>query len=104
MIDLTKMDRQEVGKLFDYSILPKQLMEEEIRRGCREAVAYNCAAFYSASPYWTPVVKEELVGTDATRRQASADAQDSVERSAPTNLTRTHHCPAAGGCKRRAFL
>jgi deoxyribose-phosphate aldolase len=64
MINLAKMDKRAVGKLFDYSILPKQSTEAEIRRGCREAVAYNCAAFYSASPYWTPVVKEELAGTD----------------------------------------
>jgi deoxyribose-phosphate aldolase len=64
MINLAKMDKRAVGRLFDYSILPKQSTEAEIRRGCREAVAYNCAAFYSASPYWTPVVKEELAGTE----------------------------------------
>jgi len=64
MINLAKMDKRAVGKLFDYSILPKQTTEKEIREGCREAIAYNCAAFYSASPYWTPVVKEELKGTD----------------------------------------
>jgi deoxyribose-phosphate aldolase len=64
MVNLAKLDKRAVGKLFDYSILPKQTTEEEIRRGCREAVEYNCAAFYSASPYWTPVVKEELQGTD----------------------------------------
>lgn len=64
MINLAKMDKRAAGRLFDYSILPKQTTEAEMRRGCREAVAYNCAAFYSASPYWTPVVKEELAGTD----------------------------------------
>lgn len=64
MVNLAKMDKRAVGKLFDYSILPKQTTEQEIRRGCREAIAYNCAAFYSASPYWTPAVKEELAGTD----------------------------------------
>jgi deoxyribose-phosphate aldolase len=64
MVNLAKMDKRAVGKLFDYSILPKQTTEKEIREGCREAIAYNCAAFYSASPYWTPVVKEELAGTD----------------------------------------
>ena len=63
MINLAKHDRHTIGKLFDYSILPKQTTEGEIRHGCREAVAYRCAAFYSASPYWTPVVKEELQGT-----------------------------------------
>lgn len=53
-----------VGKLFDYSVLPKNTTEAEIRKGCREAVQYNCAAFYSATPFWTPVVVEELRGTD----------------------------------------
>jgi len=64
MVNLAKLDRRGVGKLFDYSILPKQSTEKEIRLGCRQAIEYNCAAFYSASPYWTPVVKEELQGSD----------------------------------------
>lgn len=64
MVNLAKLDRHGVGKLFDYSILPKQSTEKEIRLGCRQAIEYNCAAFYSASPYWTPVVKEELEGSD----------------------------------------
>jgi len=64
MINLAKLDRRGVGKLFDYSVLPKQSTESDIRQGCREAVKYNCAAFYSATPYWTPVIKEELEGSD----------------------------------------
>ncbi|WP_195270722.1 deoxyribose-phosphate aldolase [Eubacterium sp. 1001713B170207_170306_E7] len=64
MVDLSKMDKWSLGKCFDHSVLPKDTTEEDIRRGCQEAKAYNCAAFYSASPYWTPVVKEELEGTD----------------------------------------
>ena len=64
MINLAKYDRHGIGKLFDYSVLPKQTTEKEIRLGCRQAIEYNCAAFYSASPYWTPVVKEELQGSD----------------------------------------
>lgn len=64
MINLAKYDRHAIGKLFDYSVLPKQTTEKEIRLGCRQAIEYNCAAFYSASPYWTPVVKEELQGSD----------------------------------------
>lgn len=64
MVDLSKMDKWSLGKCFDHSVLPKDTTEEDIRRGCREAKAYNCAAFYSASPYWTPVVREELEGTD----------------------------------------
>ncbi|MDR1388215.1 MAG: deoxyribose-phosphate aldolase [Propionibacteriaceae bacterium] len=64
MIDLAKMDQWSLGKCFDHSVLPKQTTEADIRAGCREAVKYNCAAFYSASPYWTPVVLEELAGSD----------------------------------------
>jgi deoxyribose-phosphate aldolase len=58
------MDKWSIGKCFDHSVLPKQTTEADIRSGCREAVAYNCAAFYSATPYWTPVVVEELSGSD----------------------------------------
>ena len=64
MVDLSKMDKWSLGKCFDHSVLPKDTTEADIRRGCQEAKDYNCAAFYSASPYWTPVVKEELEGTD----------------------------------------
>ncbi|MDR1392491.1 MAG: deoxyribose-phosphate aldolase [Bifidobacteriaceae bacterium] len=64
MVDLSRVTEWTLGKCFDHSVLPKQTTEDDIRAGCREAVAYNCAAFYSASPYWTPVVIEELVGTD----------------------------------------
>ena len=59
MVDLSKMDKWSLGKCFDHSVLPKDTTEADIRRGCQEAKAYNCAAFYSASPYWTPVVKEQ---------------------------------------------
>lgn len=64
MVDLSKFDKKALGKCFDHSVLPKNTTEAEIRAGCREAVAYNCAAFYSATPFWTPVVTEELAGTD----------------------------------------
>lgn len=64
MVDLSKMDKKALGKCFDHSVLPKNTTEADIRSGCREAVAYNCAAFYSATPYWTPVVVDELKGTD----------------------------------------
>lgn len=64
MVDLSKFDKKALGKCFDHSVLPKNTTEAEIRAGCREAVAYNCAAFYSATPFWTPVVIEELAGTD----------------------------------------
>ncbi|MDR1133091.1 MAG: deoxyribose-phosphate aldolase [Synergistaceae bacterium] len=64
MVDLSKLDKRALGKCFDHSVLPKNTTEDDIRKGCREAAAYNCAAFYSASPYWTPVVVEELAGSD----------------------------------------
>jgi deoxyribose-phosphate aldolase len=64
MVDLSSLDKKGVGKLFDHSVLPKNTQEKDIREGCRQAIKYNCAAFYSASPYWTPVVKEELEETD----------------------------------------
>lgn len=64
MVDLSKMNRDNLGKLFDYAILPKNSIEKNVRDGCAEAKKYNCAAFYVSSPYWVPVVKEELTGTD----------------------------------------
>lgn len=64
MVDLAHISKKELGKLFDHSVLPKNACEREIREGCRTARAYNCAAFYSATSYWTPVVREELAGSD----------------------------------------
>ena len=64
MIDLSTLTAHEVGKCFDLSVLPKQTTEDDIRQGCRQAVRYNCAAFYCSGAYWTPVVLEELSGSD----------------------------------------
>ncbi|MDR1508876.1 MAG: deoxyribose-phosphate aldolase [Synergistaceae bacterium] len=64
MVDLSKLDKWALGKCIDHSVLPKNTNEDDIRKGCREAVKYNCAAFYSATPYWTPVVADELKGSD----------------------------------------
>jgi len=64
VVDLSTVNAWELGKSFDQSVLPKDTTEEAIRLGCREAKDYNCAAFYSSSSYWTPVVLEELEGTD----------------------------------------
>ena len=96
MINLAKLDRRGIGKLFDYSILPKQSTEKEIRLGCRQAIEYNCAAFYSASPYWTPVVKEELQGTDvlvATGIDFPFGVSPSVVK------VREVECAVAAGCQ-----
>ena len=64
MIDLSRYNKKQLGKLFDYSVLPKNSTENDIRGACREAVRYNCAAFYTASPFWSEIVREELAGTD----------------------------------------
>ena len=64
MLDLTKATKKNLGKAFDYAILPKNTCEKNVRDGCAEAKKYNCAAFYVSSPFWTPIVKEELSGTD----------------------------------------
>ena len=64
MIDLSKMTKWDMGKLFDFSVLPKQTTEAEIRKGCQLAKEYNCKAFCFSSSEWTPVVVEELAGTD----------------------------------------
>ena len=64
MVDFSKMTKRQAGKLFDYAILPKQTTEQEIREGCRKAVAYNCMAFCYSSTYWTRIVSEELKGSD----------------------------------------
>ncbi len=55
-----KLTKQDLAKFFDYSILPKQTQEQEIREGCRIARDYRFAAFYASSAYWAPVIKEEL--------------------------------------------
>jgi len=64
MVDLSKMTQWDMGKLFDYSVLPKDSTEEKIRQGCRDAIKYNAKAFCFSSSYWTAVVAEELKGTD----------------------------------------
>lgn len=65
MIDFSKIkSKKEVGKCFDYAILPKQTTEQTIRDCCKEAIKYNCKAFCFSSSYWTPIVAEELKGTD----------------------------------------
>lgn len=64
MIDLNKLDKRAVAKTLDFSILPKETQEREVREGCAITRQYGFAAFYTSSAYWTPVVKEELAGMD----------------------------------------
>jgi len=63
MVDLSKLTKWELGKVFDFSVLPKNSTEEDIRKGCRLAKQYNCASFYASTNYWLPVMKEELAGS-----------------------------------------
>ncbi len=60
MIDLSKMDKKSLARVFDYSILPKDTQEDAIRKGCALTRQYRFAAFYASSPFWAPVIKEEL--------------------------------------------
>jgi len=64
MLDLKTLTKEQLAGMMDYSILPKYTQEKEIREGCAIARKYNFAAFYSSSPYWTPIVAEELKGYD----------------------------------------
>jgi len=64
MIDLSKMDKKSLAKVFDYSVLPKETREADIRKGCALTRQYGFAAFYSSSAYWSPIVAEELAGLD----------------------------------------
>ena len=63
MVDLSKMTKWDLGKCFDYSVLPKNSRQEDIIKGCQEAKKYNCAAFYAATNYWVPTMVRELEGT-----------------------------------------
>ena len=64
MIDLKTLDKKILAKTMDFSILPKQTQEKEIREGCAKAREYRFAAFYTSSAYWSPIVKQELAGYD----------------------------------------
>jgi deoxyribose-phosphate aldolase len=95
-VDLSYMDKGHVAMLFDYSVLPKDTQEADIRGGCALTRQYGFAAFYSASAYWTPVVVEELadhpeieIGTGIAFAWGAApsavkafEAQDAVRRGA----------------------
>ena len=63
MYDFSKMTKKDFGKFFDYSVLPKQSNEDDIIKGCKEAIKYNCAAFYPNSNYWLPLTTELLKGS-----------------------------------------
>ena len=64
MIDFTRLDARTLAKALDFSILPKETTEAEIREGCAVTRRYGFAAFYTSSAYWAPVVRDELAGMD----------------------------------------
>ena len=66
MIDLSKYDKSNIGKLFDHTCLGKWRTEAEIRAAAKVARKLNTACFGTSTSYWTPVVREELEGTDIT--------------------------------------
>jgi deoxyribose-phosphate aldolase len=63
VLDLATIDAKSLGKYCDQSVLFKWATESDIRSGCKQAVAYNCAAFYASSPHWLPVIIEEVAGS-----------------------------------------
>jgi deoxyribose-phosphate aldolase len=64
MIDLANADNRSIATAFDYSILAKNTTAAEVREGCRITRQYGFAAFYTSSPYFSPIVAEELAGAD----------------------------------------
>ncbi|MBQ9827797.1 MAG: deoxyribose-phosphate aldolase [Lachnospiraceae bacterium] len=63
MKDFSKMTKKDFGKFFDYSVLPKNSTKTDIEKGCKEAIEYNCAAFYPSTNYWLPLTTELLAGS-----------------------------------------
>jgi deoxyribose-phosphate aldolase len=64
MIDFRQLDGKALAQVIDFSILPKQTTEAEIRAGCAVTRQYGFAAFYASSAYWAPIVREELADMD----------------------------------------
>jgi deoxyribose-phosphate aldolase len=64
MKNLTQLDAKRLAKMLDFSILPKETTEAEIRDGCALTRQYGFAAFYTSSAYWTPLVCKELAGME----------------------------------------
>ncbi|NLM03593.1 MAG: deoxyribose-phosphate aldolase [Clostridiales bacterium] len=112
MIDFSKLTKKDLGKYFDYSVLPKDTTEEEIRQGCRTAIEYNCQAFCFSSSYWTPVVAEELKGTDVLvgaaigfpfGQQSSAVKAFETEEAVRMGATVLDNCMNVGALKDKKY-
>ena len=94
MLDLATIDATSLGKYFDHSVLFKYATESDIRAGCRSAVSYNCAAFYGSSPYWLPVILEEVAGTGV--HAAAAISFPAGTADWRTKAAETRHAVEAG--------
>ncbi|AFA48049.1 deoxyribose-phosphate aldolase [Acetobacterium woodii] len=112
MVDLSKMTKWEIGKLFDYSVLPKNSTEAMIRQGCRDAIKYNAKAFCFSSSYWTKVVVEELQGTDLMigaaigfpfGQQSSAVKAFETEEAVRMGATVLDNCMNVGALKDKKY-
>lgn len=113
MVDFTKIaSKKEVGKLFDYAILPKQTTEKEIVDACKEAIAYNVKAVCFSSSYWTPVVARELKGTDVLvgagvgfpfGQQTSAVKAFETEEAVRMGATVLDNCMNVGALKDKKY-
>lgn len=112
MIDFSKMTKRDVGKLFDYAILPKDTTEKDIREGCKKAIEYNCKAFCYSSSYWTPIVVEELKGTDLLvgagigfpfGQQSSAVKAFETEEAVRMGATVLDNCMNVGALKDKKY-
>ena len=64
MIDLTKINESNCGKLFDPSTLAKNSTEADIIQGAKMAVKYNTMSYVVASPYYLPLICPILEGSD----------------------------------------
>ena len=96
MINMNELTVERFAKVFDMAILAPNTQEAAIREGCRQARAYNLAAFYT-TPCWTKVVAEELAGSDVlvgvgigfpygtpTTKIKMAEIDDAIENGATT--------------------
>ncbi|KNZ42860.1 deoxyribose-phosphate aldolase [Acetobacterium bakii] len=112
MIDFKKMTKWDMGKHFDYAILPKDTTEAHIRAECKKAITYNCKAFCFSSSYWTRVVAEELEGTDLLvgagigfpfGQQSSAVKAFETEEAVRMGATVLDNCMNVGALKDKKY-
>jgi len=64
MVERKHWDKETLAKALDFSILPKETTEREVREGCALTRRYGFAAFYTSSACWAAVVREELAGME----------------------------------------